>query len=144
MLLRILLALESIELGQIVNVLLAMLISGTKPALLLRGQAGDQAAPDRPRGERGRWIVEVPAIQVRLPAMIVLVEVDRMHVDPAGARGYQLHPHRQPIRFRRIAQPAEYLPAAVQVLRVDGQVEIPVLPGLPPGQGGNAQPPPTQ
>jgi hypothetical protein len=126
-------AVEGIELGQVVDVLRAMLVPGTKLALLLGGQARDRAAADRPRGERGRWIVEVPAVQVRLPAMTAGVEVDRMDVDPARARCPQLHPHRQPIRLGRIAQLAEYRPAALEVLRVDGQIKIPVLPGLPPG-----------
>ena len=135
---RLLLALESIELSQIMDVLLTVLIPGTKPALLLHGQAGDQTAPDRPGSERGRWIGEVPAVQVWLPAVTVLVEVDRMHVDPARARCPELPPYRQPIRFGRVPQLAEYLPAALEVLRVDGQIKIPMLSGLPPGQGGNA------
>ncbi len=124
------------------DVLLAVLVPGTEPALLLRGQAGDQATRDRPGGERGRWIVEVPAIGVRLSAVTTRVEVDRVHIDPARARCPQLHPHRQPIRFGRIPQLAEYLPAALEVLRVDGQVEIPVLPGLPPHPGRNPPPRP--
>jgi hypothetical protein len=70
--------------------------------------------------------------------MTVLVEADRMHVDPARARCPQLHPHRQPIRLGRIAQLAEGRPAALEVLRVDGQIEIAVLPGLPSSQSGDA------
>jgi hypothetical protein len=129
---------QSIELGQIVDVLLPMLVSGPEPALLPRGQAMDQAAADRSRGERGRRVVEVPAVQVRLPAMTVGVKVDRMHVDPAPARCPQFHPYRQPILLGCVPQLAEHLPAALEVLRVDGQIKIPVLPGLPSGQSGNA------
>jgi len=32
----------------------------------------------------------------------------------------------------------EYLQAAVQIIRVDGQVKVAVLPGLPPGQRGHS------
>jgi hypothetical protein len=85
---------QSIELGQIVDVLLPMLVSGPEPALLLRGQAMDQAA----------------AVQVRLPAMTVGVKW-------TGCTSTQRPP---------------------EVLRVDGQIKIPVLPGLPSGQRGNA------
>jgi hypothetical protein len=38
----------------------------------------------------------VPAVQVRLPAMTVRVEVDRMHVDPAPARSGPRRPSRHP------------------------------------------------
>ena len=80
----------------------------------------------------------MPSVQVWLPAMTVRVEVDRMHVDPARARCPQLHPDRQPVGFGRVVQLAQYRPAALQVPRVDGQIKIPVLPGLPPGQGRDA------
>jgi hypothetical protein len=130
--------LESIEFGEIMDVLRAMLIPGAKPALLLRGQAVDRAVADCPGGESGRRIVEVAAVQVRLMAVTVRAEVHRVHVDPACARCPQFDPCRQPVRFGRIAQLTEHLQAGVQVLRIDGQVKVAVLPGLPPGQRGNS------
>ncbi len=89
-----LLVLESIEFGEVMDVLRAMLIPGAKPALLLRGQAVDQAAVDRPGGESGGRIVEVPAIQVRLTALTVRAKVHRVHVDPACARCPEFYPYR--------------------------------------------------
>ena len=76
----------------------------------------------------------MPAVQVWLMAMTVRAEAHRVHVDPAWARCPQFYPYWQPVRFDRIAELIEHLQAAAQVLRVDGQIKIPVLPGLPPGQ----------
>ena len=73
-------------------------------------------------------------VQVRLLAMTVRTEAHRVHVDPACARCPQFYPYRQPVRLGRVAELVEHPQAAAQVLRVDGQVKIPVLPGLPPGQ----------
>jgi hypothetical protein len=104
---------EGIKRGEIVDVLRAMLIAGTKQALLLRGQALDRAAADRARGESGRRIVEMATVQVRLPTVTVRAEVHRVHVDPPRAGRPQFDPYRQPVRFDRIAQLIEYLQAAI-------------------------------
>ena len=78
------------------------------------------------------------AVQVWLPAVTVRAESHRVHVDPPRARCPQFDPHRQPVRFRRVAKLTEYPQAAIQVVRVDGQVKVAVLPALPPGQRGHS------
>ena len=50
----------------------------------------------------------------------------------------QFNPYRQPVRLGGVSEKAERLKALLEVIRVDGKIEIPVLAGLPPSQGGDA------
>ena len=61
--------LESSQFGQVMQVLGAELIPGAELALLRRGQAGDRAPADRPRGEGSRRVVEVRAAEALLPTV---------------------------------------------------------------------------
>ena len=61
-----------------------------------------------------------------------------MHVDPSLARRPQLYPHRDPVRLDAITESLQRLQAGGQVPGVDGQVEVPVIPGLASGQRGHS------
>jgi len=133
--------LESSQFGQVMQVLGAELIPGAELALLRRGQAGDRAPADRPRGEGSRRVVEVRAAEALLPTVAILAELHRVQIYPTVIRCAHLDTDRQPVCFRQVAQRGQDVQAAVEVIGLDRQVEIAVRPGQPADQRSHAPAP---
>lgn len=66
------------------------------------------------------------------------VERHGVHVNQAFARPPQLDPYGQPVSVGGIPEIGECPEARLQVIRIDGEIEIPVFPGLPSNKRVNA------
>ena len=129
--------LYGVKLSQVVNVLGLLLIVGVELALLSHRQAVDPAAVERASRERTGRVVEMRTIKSRLAAMTVGVELHGVHVDPPIVRGSQLDPYGQPVRLGDVTEIVECEQACLQVIRVDREIKVPMVAGLPPDQGRN-------
>lgn len=129
---------EDVELGEVMNVLGAVLVSGPEAALLPCRQARHGAPGDQPEVEGIGRVTEEPAIEIRLAAAVVGTEGARVDIDPAVTGRAQLGPRRQPVRLGRISQPSERGQAAAEIGRIDSEVQVAVPAGLPAGQRGHS------
>jgi hypothetical protein len=128
---------SGVKFRQVVGVLGLMLISGVEAALLMRRQAADLAPFQRPLGEGIGRVVEMRASQASLTTVTIDVELHRVRINPLIARCAQLNPHRSPVRFDGIPEAAELLKARLEVVRINGEIKVAVLPALQASKDGN-------
>jgi len=126
--------LNGIEFCQVVDVLEAEIIAGAKLALLLRRQAVHPPPSDGPRGESTSRVIKMRSARACLAAVPILREPHRVDVNPASGGRSQFDPDRQPVCFRHVTQIAENRETGTQIRCVYGEIQIPVLSGLPASQ----------
>ena len=75
------------------------------------------------------------AVEILLPAMAGIVEGHRMYVDPSSQSSPILDTNRKPVGLLFIAKEFESSETEIQVLGVDGQIEVSMLPRLGSDKG---------
>jgi hypothetical protein len=115
----------------VVEVHLAERVAGVAADLHLRGDAADRpAGDDAPAGEAAGLADPHLAVLHRVVAVAVVVEDDRVHVDPAVAVVAQHEAGRRPAPRQPEPPRGEHLPQARDVVQRDQQVQVVVRAGL--------------
>ena len=114
------------------------LVAGSKPALLLGREAFDAPPPEPTGRESVGRVVEVGALMTGLAPVALGVKAHGMDVDPPGAWRPQLDARRQPISLRAVSELPQDPQSGIELIRIQGQVEVSVGPGFLPGQGRDA------
>jgi hypothetical protein len=126
--------LEVMQESQIVAVVASGLIAGVEPQLLIDREAGDRHAADRAGGEAVPEVLEVAAVDVGLEAVAVGVEGNGVEIDPAAGLGDEFDADGTPVGLHDEAEGMEGFYCCRFVVGVDGEVEVPMGPGLATSQ----------
>jgi hypothetical protein len=127
-------ALEVTQESQVVAVVVSRLIAGVEPQLLIDRQAGDGHAADRAGGEAVPGVIEVAAADGGLAAVAVGVEGNGVEIDPTAGLGDEFDADGTPVGLHDEAEGMKGFYGCRFVVGVDGEVEVPMGPGLATSQ----------
>jgi|SRR3954452_18746510 hypothetical protein len=109
----------------------AQIVALPKPKLLGDRQTGNHLSRNAPFTEPIGVVEEGDTVEAGLSTAAVGGEDHRVNVDLAAVRGTQLRTYREPVDRKSEAQISEHGEHQVELVCVDGNVEIPVRATLP-------------
>ena len=105
--------------------------------LLLGGQAVDGSTRDASGGEGVVGIVEVSAAEAGLDGAPILRETKWMQIDSSAKRVLEFDPDWKPVLPRHKGKGGQKVQEFVQLVGIDGEVKIMMVPCLTSEQGVN-------